>query len=226
MSSTASTRRFTDSAFVAGILLIVFTLLAVVAMAHHPTVGRTHDDGQLVQRIAALSRETAVIHGLLIASLLLVLHGLSEFAWRRGFEQPLVRGGAIAYTAGVFVMIGAALVSGFVVTDVASLTRQDTPADLQGVRQLLILCGIVNRACADFGVVAMSVGIGLWSADLLRDRGATRAIGVLGVVVGVAPVVALLAGVIRLDVHGMLAVVVMQAAWNLAIGARLLRAGR
>jgi hypothetical protein len=123
-------------------------------------------------------------------------------------------------------MLGAALVSGFVIGDIASLLPHDTPADLQIDRPILILCGVLNQVCARFGVVAMSVGIGLWSIDLLRDRGAARTIGVLGCIVGIAPVVGLLSGTIHLDVHGMRTVVLIQAAWNLAIAAWLLRLGR
>jgi len=40
---------------------------------------------------------------------------------------------------------------------------------------------------------------------------------------GLAPAIALFAGAIRLDVHGMLLVVIAQAIWNLAAGTELIR---
>ena len=224
MSSIPSSMRRPDPTFIAGAILVVVTLLAAAVMAHHPTVGRTPDLVQSVRRIAALSRPSAWVHGTLIALLLVTLHCLFEFASTRGFARPLVRSGAIAYATGAVVMIGAALVSGFVIADVASLVPHETPVDLQIVHALLILCGILNQACANFGAIAMSAGIGLWSLDLLRDRGLIRLVGMLGCVIGLVPVIALPIGAIHLDVHGMLGVVLLQALWNLAIAALLLRA--
>ena len=120
----------------------------------------------------------------------------------------------------------AALGSGFVITEVAKAMPHDTQVDLQIARQLLILCGILNQACANCATVLMSVGIALWSLDLLMGKGIDRALGALGCVAGVLPVVALWSGAIHLDVHGMLSVVLLQAVWQLAVAAWLIRAGR
>jgi hypothetical protein len=224
-SSPSATHRVPNSTVVAGTILFVVTLLEILAMAHHPSVD-TVEIGQAIRRIGELSRLSELVHGALIALMLLTLYGLTEFALRRGFSRPLVRGGAIAYGCGTIVMLGAALVSGFVIGDIASLLPQNTPTDLRIDHQILILCGVLNQACARFGVVAMSVGIGLWSVDLLRDRGTARTIGVLGCIVAIVPVIGLSSGAIHLDVHGMRTVVLIQTAWNLAIAAWLVRLGR
>lgn len=222
---TAEPSRVPHSSAIAGVVLLFVTLLEIVAMAHHPTVA-TVDIGQAVEHLGALSRLSGLVHGVLIASMLLTLYGISEFAVRRGLERPLVRAGAIAYCAGVLVMLGAALVSGFVIGDVASLGPHDLPMDLQITRHVLVFCGILNQACANVGVVAMSVGIGCWSIDLLRDRGPARWIGALGCLAGIVPAVALLGGMIRLDVRGMRTVVLIQACWTLAIAGWLLHVAR
>jgi hypothetical protein len=222
---TPERTRIPDDTMIAGTILLVVTLLEILAMAHHPTVG-TADIGTAVQRIGTLSRLSGLVHGALIATLLLTLYGLTTFALQRGFARPLIRSGLIAYGSGTIVMIGAALVSGFVIGDVATLSPHDTVADLQMDRHVLILCGILNQACANLAVVAMSVGIGLWSIDLLRDAGSARWIGALGCIVGLVPVVALFSGALRLDVHGMSTVVMIQAAWTLAIAIWLLRLTR
>jgi hypothetical protein len=214
-----------DDTVAAGIILLVVTLLEILAMAHHPTVG-TADVGTAVQRIGEFSRLSGLVHGVLIAVLLLTFHGLTTFAQQLGFVRPLVRSGVIAYGSGTIVMIGAALVSGFVIGDVTTLGPHDTAVDLQIDHHVLILCRILNQACADFAVVAMSVGIVLWSVELLRIHGSARWIGVLGCVVGIVPVVRLLSGSIRLDVHGMSTVVLVQAVWTVAIAAWLLRLPR
>ena len=210
---------------VAGTILLFVALLEMLAMAHHPTVA-TADIGAAVHHIGELSRLSGLVHGVLIATLLLALYGLTTFALQRGLTRPLIRGGGIAYGSGAVVMIGAALVSGFVIGDVATLGPHDTAIDLQMDHHVLILCGILNQACANFAVVAMSAGIGLWSIDLLRDVGSGRWIGILGCIVGIVPVAGLFSGAIHLDVQGMSTVVMIQAAWTLAIGAWLLRVTR
>ena len=57
----------------------------------------------------------------------------------------------------------------------------------------------------------------------MHDRTRARWLAIVGFVTGIAPAVALAVGAIRLDVHGMLLVVVAQAIWNLGAGIALIR---
>jgi hypothetical protein len=209
-------------AVIAGAVLAAATVLEILAMAHHPSV-HTADVTEAVRIISQLAPLGAWVHGTLQALLLIVAYGLSEFVLRRGIERPLIRAGAIAYAAGIIVMIGAAMVSGFIITGLMTLTPHTTPTDLQINTQLLVLCRVLNQSCANFGAVAMSAGIALWSLDLLRDAGAPRMIGVLGLLVGVSPALALMFGLMHLDVPGMTAVLVLQAVWNVAVGVGMIR---
>jgi hypothetical protein len=204
----------------AGLILVAAGLLEVLAMSHHPSVAAP-GIAQAIEAIGAFSRRAAWIHGVLIGLMLVTVYGLSELALQRGLRRPLVRAGLVGYCAGVIAMMGAALVSGWVVAGLASSTPHSTATDLQINSQLLILCAVVNRACANFGAVAMSAGIGLWSLDLLRDSGIRRAVGVFGCIVCLLAAGALLTGWLHLDVHGMSAVVALQAAWTIAVGALL-----
>jgi hypothetical protein len=217
--SDKSTQR---SAAVAGAVLATATVLEILAMAHHPSV-HTPDVAQAVHIISQLAPLGAWVHGILQALLLIAAYGLSEFILRRDLRRPLIRAGAIAYGAGVIAMLGAAMVSGFIIADLMSLTPHTTPVDLQINAQLLALCHVLNQSCANFGAVAMSAGIALWSADLLRDTGAPRMIGILGLAVSVAPAFALMSGLMHLDVPGMTAIIVLQAAWNVAVGIAMMR---
>ena len=51
-----------------------------------------------------------------------------------------------------------------------------------------------------------------------------RWVGIAGFVAGFAPAIALLAGVVRLDVGGMTLVVICQAAWIVIVGIQMVRA--
>jgi hypothetical protein len=207
----------------AGGIILTATLLEILAMAHHPSAG-TAAIADAPRQIAMLSGLAALVHGVLIGLMLLVAYGLSEFALRRGLRRPLIRAGAIAYGVGVIAMLGATLVSGFVIPDLAASTPHVSPLDLEINAELFVLCRVLNQTCANFGVVAMSAGIVFWSIDLLRDSGSRRLAGVLGCLVGVVPAFALLCGLLQLDVHGMTQVTALQGSWNVAIAVLLMRA--
>ena len=207
------------------VILLGASLLEVAGMLHHPSV-HAPTVVQAVEQIARLSILSAVIHGALISLVLLIFYGFLEFVMREGFERPLIRAGVIAYGCGVLVMIGAGLVSGFIITNLVSLVPHATQVDLQINLQLLLLCRVLNQACADFAVVAMSVGIACWSVHLCARSGLPRAVGILGCLVAVACSFGLIFSQIRLDVPGMTEVIIVQAAWNCAVAVLMLRSGR
>jgi hypothetical protein len=206
----------------AGALLIGGSILEIAAMAHHPSV-HAHDLAAVLVQLRALSAASAWVHGVLIALMLTVFFALTEFAWQRGITRPAIRAGLIAYAAGVVAMMGAALVDGFVTPRVAILAEGLGAADLSITAQLLHLCILFNQALAHLGAIAMSVAIIAWSLDLLRRAGFERALGAAGIAIGLGCVAALIAGVLQLDVHGMMLVLVLQAAWTIGVGVLLLR---
>jgi hypothetical protein len=197
-------------------ILLTAALLEVAAMAHHPSV-QTPDPLDAARAMVALSVPAAVVHGLLITLMLLVSYGCAVFASRRGLTRPLIGIGSIFYGAGVVVMIGAALVSGFALSDLANALPHATAGDSPGLNSIFILCRVLNRTCANFGVVAMSVGIGCWSLELLKTPGVNRVVGAWGCVVGILPPLALFSRWIHLDVHGMTQVIVLQSSWYMAM---------
>lgn len=205
-----------------GIILLAASLLEVLAILHHPSV-QTSNTGQAVEEIVQFSTLSAIVHGALITLMLLIAYGFVDFAARRGLHRPLIRAGAIAYGCGVIAMIGAALVSGFLITKLAILMPHATSVDLQINQQILLMCGVLNQTCANFAVVAMSAGILCWSLDLCSDAGLHRAIGVFGCLVGFIPGLTLMLGKIHLDVHGMSGVVAVQAGWNIAVAVLMIR---
>ena len=142
---------------------------------------------------------------------------------RRDLKRSLIRAGAIAYAAGLMVMLGAAMISGFIIGELTNLTPHATTVDLQINVQLLTLCRVLNQTWANVGALAMSAGIALWSIDLLRSSGVARMIGMLGLAVSVVPAGALIFGIVHLDVHGMTVVVLLQATWNVAVGVGMVR---
>lgn len=204
----------------AGIGLITASLLSVLAMAHHPTV-TTPDITQALQQLKDLAGLSGWVHGILIALMLLIFWCLTEYSLRRGVEKPLIRAGLIFYGAGMVSMIGAATVSGWLTARVGALVPAPNDQDLHLLAILINFSFSMNQVLANLGAVAMSAGILAWSLGLMHDKGWNSGVGALGILVGIAPALALMVGGMHLDVHHMLMVVVLQGAWYIALGVLL-----
>ena len=207
----------------AGTMLIALALLSILAMAHHPTAG-THDPAALAAEIAEKGALSRGVHGVLIAFLGAELWAFVVFCRCIGLERSDVGAGLVAYAIGTGAMIGAALISGFVVSDLGAYYAQHPSAESTTFVELARLAMTGNQALARLGVVAMSAAIVLWSIALGRTRRDNRGIAALGLTVGALPALALLFGLLHLDVTGMTIVVVCQAAWIVAVGVQLVRA--
>jgi hypothetical protein len=205
-----------------GLVLVAATVLEIAAMAHHPSVA-AHDVGHAIEEIARLSDLSGWVHGVLIALMLGIFYGLVEFSRRRGIVLPWVRAGLIAYAVGVLAMIGAAMMSGFAIGQVASFAAHLADPDLHASAQLLNFCVVLNQMCANLGAIMMSLGIVFWSIDLLRGPRLAWLVGIFGLLIGLVPAAALVLGVLHLDVHGMTGVVLLQSVWNIGIGVLLAR---
>ena len=212
-AESASARR-------AGIVLVAATVVSIVAMAHHPSVG-SHDPGAAIAEIGTKATLSRFVHGVLIALMGLELYAFAVFADRIGTRRDSVRIGFVAYTIGIGAMIGAALISGFVVTRLAS-HYAEAGADPAAFANLARLAMAGNQSLAQLGVIAISVATLAWSVALLHDR-AQRWLAIVGLAASVLPALALVAGVIQLDVSGMTLVVVAEAIWNIAAGVALIR---
>lgn len=205
----------------AGIVILVGSILSVFAMGHHPSVS-----GSGAAAVEELAREAALaglVHGSLIALMVAMIYGFWVFAERLDLSAGVVRLGTVSYLVGVAAMIGAALISGFVVSGLGARYAGAEPGAIETARHLMAFGHAANQALAKLGVMAMSGAILLWSARLSGRSGTNRVIGWLGVAIGLVPPVLLLSDRLQLDVTGMGAVVIAQGVWNVAIGVQLIR---
>lgn len=219
MSAVVETAE-TPGARRAGIVLVAATLVSILAMAHHPSVG-SHDASAAIAEIGTKATLNRIVHGVLIALVGLELWAYTVFADRLRRARDIVRLGSIAYAIGSGAMIGAALISGFVVTRLAA-RYAEAGADPAAFANLAHFAMSGNQALAQLGTIAISAAILAWSIALLHER-ALRWLAIVGLAASVLPALALVVGVIRLDVSGMTLVVVAEAVWNLAVGVALVR---
>ena len=128
-----------------GIVLTVAALLEIAVMIHHPTV-KAPDLAQSIVRLREVGPVSAWVHGLLIALMLAVLYGLSEFALWRGIRRPGIRVGLIAYAFGVGAMIMATAVSGFMTAAVTAGTRAATAAVIKPLTAVAMIMAPTPKA--------------------------------------------------------------------------------
>ncbi len=225
MNSSAAFAAPPRSLRIAGLVLITVAVLELPAMGHHPSV-KMQDAAQAIAALRAAGALSAWVHGILIALMVAGFSALLEYSLWRGLARASMRIAVTTYAIGGLAMILAACISGFVTPGFAQRAPTD-PAQLSAAVQILQLCGVLNRAMAGVGTMAMCAAILIWSADLLRGIEVPwphLMTGILGILVGVLVPATLLAGLIRLDVPGMMLIVVLQSLWSTGIGLILVSA--
>jgi phage shock protein PspC (stress-responsive transcriptional regulator) len=207
---------------VSGLALATASILSAAFMTQHPSL---HSAGiaEAIEEIGRKAFATRLVHGALIALMGVIVFGFWGLANRLGLQLATVRLGVVAYSIGTFTMIGAAVVNGFVVPGLAARYAMRPPEDLESVRHLLTLGHEAGQALAAIGVVATSAALLCWSLAMVRRTGTTRVIGGGGALLGAVTVIAIVTGWLRLNVHGMGAVMLTQSIWTIAVAIQLLR---
>lgn len=185
-----------------GAALAGASMLSIVAMAHHPS-GAGH---------SALAQ---MVHATMIAIVLIVFAGYIRLAARRGLHRFSNLVALVVYGAGVVANVLAATLNGFVVERVVA---HGAPEDI------LRLCWELNQVLAYGGVYAISIAFLSWGADLSRERGVRRVIGVVGLAAAIAPAALLMTGAVAMNVAGALIVYALQAAFGVLAGVWLMHA--
>jgi len=206
----------------AGMALGASSVLSLLLVAMHPTI-HTAPAGEVLDQLIKSRTLDGFVHGSLIALLVGFLFGFTGFAIRLGLSRGPVLLGLIAYGVGVIATIGAAVIDGFVGPAFAA----HVPADQATVAlDILIFASVAIQDLTKLGFIGLSLGILACSVPLLGDRGLGRTTGWLGLVAGALPAVFILAVDPGLGPHVLIMILLVQAIWNIAAAALLLRGGQ
>jgi hypothetical protein len=206
----------------AGIAIVVASLVTLVSIAHHPTTSKALNPADAIAAIVALSGADRMVHTIVIATMLAMVFGFAVYTLRRGLHRSAVIAGLIAFTFGVATTLGAALIDGFLTPDIASRYVDATADQLTRGAVLLSVCALAIQVATKAGLVGMSLGIVLWSADQIADKGFLRIAGIVGVLAGIVPVILTLSGG-YIDPHALMIVLAIQTLWYLTIATALLQ---
>lgn len=204
-----------------GLVLIGAAAATIVGMLHHPT-GHGSTGEELADSLVQARPMLRLVHGAMIALLLAMTYGVTAYANRRGLDRPLVLLGLITFIAGIFVMLPAPLLDGFVIADFAAQARSS--ADVMATFPAVSLFAMdILLAFAKASSVLISFGIALLSVGMMHDRGAMRWLGIVGAITALPGAMAIMAGHLQLDRHGMTLMVVCWAVWFVGLGVQLIR---
>ncbi len=200
-----------------GIALIAGVVGGMVTMVLHPTGHDLLAPG----RLASMALLATGVHALALASLPVSFLGALALSRRLASPDRLGVAALVVYGFALAAAMAAAVVSGLVGPGLVRAMLAAAPSDTAGWRMALDFSGRLNQAFAQVFAVASSIAIVLWSAAVVRSRALARGVGIYGLLLGPVIVLAVLSGHLRLDVHGMGAVVLGQGIWFLVVGSLL-----
>jgi len=183
-------------------------VMGLVTMALHPTT-------------VANPALVLGVHALALAGVPLGLYGAWVLARRLGERGPAAELAFAFYGLAAAATLIAATASGLLAPDVITRAAAAAGEAHAAADAVAHYNHAVNQAFAKVFVAASSVAMLLWSVEMLRTRLFARAAGMVGCAVAALTLVAMLAGHLRMDVHGFGAVVLGQAIWLIMVGLEL-----
>lgn len=204
-----------------GIALIAAGAITVAAILHHPTGGGA-TSAEFVASIVRAGGMLRLVHGAMIALLLVISYGVTAYAMRRGLNRPLALLGLLTFVAGIFVMLPAPLIDGFILPDFAA-RAQANPEVMAAFPAVAAFAMDMLLAFAKASSVLISLGIMLLSLGMMHERGVMRWFGLAGVIGTLPGALAILAGRLQLDLHGMTLITVVWCVWFVGLGVLLVR---
>lgn len=204
-----------NSTRAAGAVLLGLCALALLFIAHHPTLGTPGYD-TLAEEAAAESGLNGIVHGMLIVITAGFFVCLAMFAELLNRNYFLTRAGLLVFGIATLTMIGAALVSGFIVPETAGkLLSAGMASEFEPILRML---GATNQVLAETGVIAYGAGMLLWAARMVRMSGFARISGLAGIAGGIVLAGGILSGQLQLNIPGMTLALAIMCAWFVTAG--------
>lgn len=204
-----------------GIVLIVTSVLAALAIMHHPHgagPGSSH-----AHALLHIARLNALVHGAVMLSLVVTWLALAEYARPRLTHSTCALSGILLFTLSTLSMLGAGLINGFVITRFAADTLVAGLEHDAATNAVFRLCWAFNQGLAGLGLLSQAAAVVCWSIDQLRTPGLMRGVGLYGVSISLLIAIGFLSDWFSLDVRGMVILVLGFGAWYVGVGLRMLR---
>jgi hypothetical protein len=164
---------------------------------------------------------SGIAHSIGIISVVLLFLGACGLTRSVAAADRISFAAIVTYGFASVAIFIAATVSGFIVPAIWNLMMRDLPTASGQWR--MVIAGIfqINQAFARIYSVAASIAIFLWSVSALRNGGFGRSVAIYGCTISPLIILGICIGHLRVDVHGMAAVVLGQAIWIVLVGYQL-----
>ena len=208
-----------------GYMFVICGLAGISLLALHPA-GEGHTLIEFIDNETRNQTRGGLAHGGYLAELSVLL--VAFYFLRSHLRHKTITAvGFIYVSLGTGVMIAAVLIDGFTTPAIsARFVHIVATDDLLIARTMLGLCGEFTRSLMDLAVAFQSTAILSWSVAAFQEGAAMRPAGLMGLVVGAASLIALIAFIAAPALfmqHILLGIFLAQALWHVLLGALLLR---
>ncbi len=204
------------------------TGLALFALFHHPVVSQASSVEESLAQLISLQLMDGVVHGGLIVMLAVLAAGFAVFSRLLGQRRAPVIVAMAAYGVGCFIVVGAMLLDGFVVPQLARQFINTPQGEVDVVYIVLRVIGTIIQVLTKAGLLAMCAAFLAWSYALasVPEWPWSRWCATLGAAAGLFPGLFILVVDVRLTPGSLIAIFGVHSIWNLAVAALLVRSSR
>jgi hypothetical protein len=208
-------------------LFIVLSALASIAAVALDVSAQGKDPLAILQSMVKIQEAHQLVHIVAMACIGGLMFGFTVLSQRLGLRRAPVLAALILYGAGSMLMLVATVIDGFISTDLAAAFVTKSPDAVRaGYWMIQAVAGVALTDIARVAWVCQSLAAVAWSLALLRDAGLARKTGVIGLVTGVLPGLAVVAAGSRMTATVVVGILLVQAIWNLTAAWYLLRCGQ
>ena len=204
------------------------TGLALFALSHHPVVNQASSVHASLAQLVSLQRINGVVHGVLIVMLAILAGGFAVFSRLLGWRRAPVIVAMAAYGLGCCIVVGAMLLDGFAVPQLARQFIGAPQAEVEVIYIVLRVIGAIIQVLTKAGLLSMCAAFLAWSYALASapEWPWSRWCATLGVAAGLFPGLFILVADVRLSPVSLMAIFGVHSIWNLAVAAVLARSSR
>ena len=205
-----------------GYMLAALSVLALVALLHHPVV-HGGEPAAMLASMRSQSTVDQVVHATLVIVFGLLTTAMVLFSARLGFHRFIVSAGLVAFSCAFVMTLLAAMTDGFVIPAiVARCAPASAGSCVAEAFTLLRLCAIQIEFLTRFSFVAIAIAVAASSSALLFTEGTPRWAGLTGLASATAQLAALFAAANQLTPPSLLVIFAAQVIWYLLAAALMI----
>lgn len=217
MNSSPPSRRVNRAAAFA---ITGTVVLVMIALFHHPVVGQHAEARERFVQIMQLGTTGKLIHGALIAMLVVLASAMAVFNGVLDTRRPALSGALSAYCLGCTLLGVAMLFDGFVAPYLAGQFSTALPIEASVGGLIMRSISITIQVFSKAGLVAQCAAILTWSYAAATSGQAMpglRWLSRIGAAAGSLPAILILFSNLLLTPHSLMAIFAAHAAWYVAV---------